>query len=182
MTYCIVLKESLTTLEACYLHLAGRAPCAGTYYSSIRYHVFMNSLPKRSTTLGELGYALLLFKRDLRLFSHVFILNGQQQFLNLKIIQGNTLAVQCLGLSTSTAVARVQSLTRELRSHKPHGVMWPKKRRKKKHLGVKELCRRGHSKPNCHPFLLGRGLLNQFSCSWVAKMINESYLEHCMLF
>ena len=35
---------------------------------------------------------------------------------------GNSLAVQRLGLSTFTVVARVQSLVRELRSCKPHGV------------------------------------------------------------
>ena len=75
MTHCIVLKESLTTLEMCYIHLAGRAACAGIYHSSNRHHVFMDSLPKVLTTLGECGYVVLLFKRDLRLLSHIFILH-----------------------------------------------------------------------------------------------------------
>ena len=50
-------------------------------------------------------------------------------FLSLKITIGNSLAVQWLGLGTFTAVARVQSLVGELRSHKPcHG---PKNKQKK---------------------------------------------------
>ena len=36
--------------------------------------------------------------------------------------EGNSLAVQWLGLGTLTVVAWVQSLVRELRSHKLHGV------------------------------------------------------------
>ena len=43
-------------------------------------------------------------------------------------IQGNSLAVQSLGLSTFTMVALVQSLVRELRSHKPCSVAKKKKK------------------------------------------------------
>ena len=38
------------------------------------------------------------------------------------MIQGNSLAVQCLGLGAFTAQTRVWSLVRELGSHKPCGV------------------------------------------------------------
>ena len=40
---------------------------------------------------------------------------------------GNSLAVQWLGLSAFTAVAQVQSLAGELRSHKPCGMAKRKK-------------------------------------------------------
>ena len=40
---------------------------------------------------------------------------------------GNSLAVQWLGLSTFTTEGLVQSLIRELRSHKPYGVAKGKK-------------------------------------------------------
>ena len=42
--------------------------------------------------------------------------------LFFKHTTGNSLAVQWLGLSALTAGAGVQSLVRELRSHKPHGT------------------------------------------------------------
>ena len=43
------------------------------------------------------------------------------------LTSGNSLAAQWLGLSAFTAVAWVQSLVRELRSHKPRGVARKKK-------------------------------------------------------
>ena len=42
--------------------------------------------------------------------------------------QGHSLAIQWLGLSAFTAVAKVQSLVRELRSHKLHGTAGKKKK------------------------------------------------------
>ena len=45
--------------------------------------------------------------------------------------KGNSLAVQWLGLGAFTAGAQVQSLVRELRSHRPH--IQSKKKKKIKH-------------------------------------------------
>ena len=45
---------------------------------------------------------------------------------------GNSLVVQWLGLWTFTATAWVQSLVRELRSHKLHGVAKKKRKKEKK--------------------------------------------------
>ena len=50
--------------------------------------------------------------------------------LVIENILGSSLAVQCLGLHAFTAMARIQSLARELRSCKLHGVV--KKKEKKK--------------------------------------------------
>ena len=44
--------------------------------------------------------------------------------------KGDPLLVQWLGLGVFTAVARVQPLVRELRSHKP--AMWQKKKKKER--------------------------------------------------
>ena len=62
----------------------------------------MDSLKKEQERQGEL-----------RFFSHI------TSWLK-KECQGNSLAVQWLGLHDLTAMAWVQSLVRELRSHKLH--------------------------------------------------------------
>ena len=46
----------------------------------------------------------------------------KEEFKSKTQHQGNSLAVQWLGLGTFTARAWVQSLVRELRSHKPRGM------------------------------------------------------------
>ena len=40
----------------------------------------------------------------------------------MKMKNGNSREVRCLGLGAFTAVAQVQSLVRELKSHKPRGT------------------------------------------------------------
>ena len=47
--------------------------------------------------------------------------------------------VQWLGLGAFTAVAQIQSLVRELRSHKPRGSAKKKKKKKKEKIGKLDL-------------------------------------------
>ena len=51
-----------------------------------------------------------------------------QLYLNETTILVNSLGVKWLGLSAFTAVAQVQSLVGELRSHKPHSTAKKKKK------------------------------------------------------
>ena len=58
----------------------------------------------------------------------ISIICSDQKLINkINKIQGNPLAVQWLGLGAFTAVAKVQSLLGELRSHKPHVASKKKK-------------------------------------------------------
>ena len=52
----------------------------------------------------------------------------------VKRLHGNSLVVQWLGLSTFTAVVRVQSPVGKLRSCKPCGVATPPQKKKKRNL------------------------------------------------
>lgn len=80
MTHRITLKDTMTTLEQCYIYRHVDSHVLA-FISLSGYHKFMNRLPKR-LPFGELAYVLLLFQKDLRLLSHVIILNGYMQFLN----------------------------------------------------------------------------------------------------
>ena len=75
----------------------------------------------------------------------------------------NSLAVQWLGLCTLTAKGRVQSLVRELRSHKLQRSQKRKKKKKSRKadnvffhmLFGKSLCFAFHHKNHCHSFSVG---------------------------
>ena len=58
----------------------------------------------------------------------------EYMYINQKENVGNSLVVHWLGLDDFTAVARVQFLVRELRSHKPCGAV--KKETKKERKGT----------------------------------------------
>ena len=83
---------------------------------------------------------------------------------------GNSLAVRWLGLHAFTAVARVQSLVGEIRSHKPQGTA-KKKEKKRKTLNVQmapfsliaviEVCTKCHGKQKGK----GEGILKAYSLS-----------------
>lgn len=79
MTHCIALRDTVATFEQCYIYWHVQ-PHVLAFISLSSYHEFMNRLPKR-LPFGELA-CFVVVQKDLRLLSHVTILNGYMQFLN----------------------------------------------------------------------------------------------------
>ena len=104
-------------LRACFcLIVREGSACSNPGVFLVPFHVDGPSLPHCCTHLTCL---------------HLCSLQMPNCLLKIPIL-GNSLAVQWLGLSTFTAVARVQSVVRELRSHKLRGMATKNKTKQNK--------------------------------------------------
>ena len=71
----------------------------------------------------------MLKENEIKLSFLIGIVSQIIWWILFKPVSGHSLAVQWLGLSAFTAMARVQSLVRELKSHKLSGADQKKKKK-----------------------------------------------------